>query len=78
VDFLPAGGAAAPAPTKGRAIDHIGFDVKDLEVFVKKLAASGVTVEAPYRNMPNFDLKIAFIVDPVGTRIELTEGLTGK
>ena len=23
-------------------------------------------------------LKIAFIVDPVGTRIELTEGLTGK
>ena len=38
----------------------------------------GVTVEIPYREMPNLDLKVAFITDPVGTRIELTEGLRGK
>ena len=77
VDFLPASGPM-PAPTKGRSIDHIGFEVKNLEAFVKQLQADGVTVEVPYRAMPNLDLKIAFIVDPIGTRIELTEGLRGK
>jgi catechol 2,3-dioxygenase-like lactoylglutathione lyase family enzyme len=78
VDFLPATGPMPPIPTKGRAIDHIGFEVKNLEAFVKKLQANGVTVETPYREMPNLDLKLAFILDPVGTRIELTEGLRGK
>jgi len=37
-----------------------------------------VKFDAPYREMPNFGLKIAFILDPIGTRIELTEGLAGK
>jgi catechol 2,3-dioxygenase-like lactoylglutathione lyase family enzyme len=78
VDFLNSTAATAPAATKGRVLDHIGFEVKNLEAFVGKLQASGVTVESPFRNMPNLDLKIAFIVDPVGTRIELTEGLAGK
>src|SRR5215831_17730594 len=76
VDFLPA--RMPPAPTKGRAIDHVGFEVKNLEAFVKKLQADGVTIDAPYRDLPNLGLKLAFIVDPVGTRIELTEGLAGK
>ena len=76
VDFLPA--QMAPAPTKGRAIDHIGFEVKNLEGFMKKLQDEGVTVEIPYRDVPNIGLKIGFVTDPVGTRIELTEGLTGK
>ena len=78
VDFLTANAPTPPVPTKGRAIDHIGFEVRNLEAFVRQLQADGVTIEAPYRNMPNLDLKIAFIVDPVGTRIELTEGLRGK
>ena len=78
IDFLPAGGSAMPVPTKGRVIDHIGFEVMNLEPFVKRLQADGVTVEIPYRSMPNLDLKVAFIVDPAGTRIELTEGLRGK
>jgi catechol 2,3-dioxygenase-like lactoylglutathione lyase family enzyme len=78
VDFLPANGPMPPAPTKGRALDHIGFEVKNLEAFVKQLQADGVTVEIPYRAMPNLDLKTAFIVDPIGTRIELTDGLRGK
>src|SRR5262249_2967274 len=43
VDFLSA--QMPPAPTKGRTIDHIGFEVKNLEAFVKKLQADGVTVE---------------------------------
>jgi len=71
--------AAAQAPTKGRAIDHIGFEVKNLEEFCKKLQAQGITFETPYRDLTaQLGLKIAFIADPVGTRIELTEGLAGK
>jgi catechol 2,3-dioxygenase-like lactoylglutathione lyase family enzyme len=66
------------APTKGRALDHIGFEVKNLEAFCKKLQADGYTFEIPYRDVPQLGLKIAFLVDPEGTRIELTEGLAAK
>jgi catechol 2,3-dioxygenase-like lactoylglutathione lyase family enzyme len=66
------------AATKGRSLDHIGFEVKELEAFCKKLAADGVTFETPFREVPAIGLKIAFVVDPAGTRIELTEGLAGK
>jgi catechol 2,3-dioxygenase-like lactoylglutathione lyase family enzyme len=75
VDVMKA--QAAPAPTKGRTLDHIGFEVKNLEAFCKKLAADGVTFDMAYREIPQLaGLKIAFIVDPNGTRIELTEGLS--
>ena len=66
------------AATKGRSLDHIGFEVKDLEGFYKKLAADGVTFEGPIRDVPAIGLKIVFLVDPAGTRIELTEGLAGR
>jgi catechol 2,3-dioxygenase-like lactoylglutathione lyase family enzyme len=69
---------AAQAATKGRSLDHIGFEVKDLEAFVKKLAADGVTFEMPFRDVPGIGLKIAFLIDPAGTRIELTQGLAGR
>ena len=63
---------------QGRSIDHIGFEIKGLEAFCKKLEAAGVTFEVPYREVAQLGLKLAFIVDPVGTRIELTEGLAGR
>ena len=66
------------AATKGRSLDHIGFEVKGLEAFCKKLAADGVTFETPFRDVPRVGLKIAFLIDPAGTRIELTEGLAGR
>jgi catechol 2,3-dioxygenase-like lactoylglutathione lyase family enzyme len=69
---------AAQAPTKGRSLDHIGFEVKNLEVFCKQLEADGVKFEMPFRDVPAIGLKIAFLADPEGTRIELTEGLAGK
>ena len=60
----------------GRAIDHIGFEVKNLEAFTKKLAAQGTKLDEPIRSVPAAkNLKITFITDPWGTRIELTEGL---
>lgn len=74
LSFSP--GTTPPLPTKGRAIDHIGFEVKDLESFVKSLEAKGITLEGPIRQVPNTKLKIAFLTDPWGTYIELTEGLS--
>jgi catechol 2,3-dioxygenase-like lactoylglutathione lyase family enzyme len=74
VDFRKA--QQPEAPTKGRSLDHIGFEVRNLEAFCKKLEADGVKLEVSYREMPQLGgLKLAFLIDPEGTRIELTEGL---
>ncbi len=60
--------------TEGAAIDHIGFEFEDLEAFCKQLEARGIAFDVPYREIPSIELKIAFITDPAGVRIELTEG----
>jgi catechol 2,3-dioxygenase-like lactoylglutathione lyase family enzyme len=68
----------SPAPTlgtEGRALDHIGFEVRDLETFTRKLEADGIPLTVSYRRVPALDIAIAFIKDPWGTNIELTEGL---
>ncbi len=65
----------ATAPTAGRALDHIGFEVKNLPAFLKTLEAQGITPSTPYRRLEALDIGLAFIVDPWGTTIELTEGL---
>ena len=49
--------------------------MKNLEAFVSSLEAKGIKIEAPIRQVPNTKLKIAFLTDPWGTYIELTEGL---
>ncbi len=61
--------------TKGRSLDHIGFEVSNLEGFVSSLEAKGIKMDAPVRQVPNTKVKIAFLTDPWGTYIELTEGL---
>ena len=66
------------APTKGRSLDHIGFEVKNLEAFVKNLEAQGVKMDVAPRQVPNTNIKIAFLTDPWGTYIELTEGLAPR
>ena len=63
--------------TQGRALDHIGFEVKNLEEFTKKLEAMGIKLERPYTKVPALNIAIAFIRDPWGTYIELTKGSTG-
>jgi predicted enzyme related to lactoylglutathione lyase len=63
------------AGTQGRALDHIGFEVKNLEAFTKKLESEGIKLAVPYRPVPALGIAIAFITDPWGTYIELTEGL---
>jgi predicted enzyme related to lactoylglutathione lyase len=61
--------------TTGRALDHIGFEVKNLEAFTKQLQAQGITLDRPYTKVPELGIAIAFIKDPWGTNIEMTEGL---
>lgn len=78
VDFSFRRTDAPQAATKGRSLDHIGFEVKGLEAFTKKLAADGLTFDVPFRDVPAIGLKIAFVLDPAGTRIELTEGLAAR
>lgn len=63
-------------PTKGRALDHIGFEIKDLESLCQKLAANGVKFDRPFTKRPDLGVSLAFITDPWGTQIELTQGLT--
>ena len=68
----------SPAPTvgtTGRAIDHIGFEIKNLEAFTKQLEAQGIKLDRPYTKVPALGIAIAFIKDPWGTNIEMTEGL---
>ncbi len=68
----------AMEPTQGRAIDHIGFEVADMDAFAAKMRAEGIEFDVEPREIPQIELKIAFITDPIGTYIEITEGLAGK
>jgi glucose/arabinose dehydrogenase/extradiol dioxygenase family protein len=71
--------SAAPkptVPTKGRMLDHIGFEIRGLAAFCKRLEAMGVTLDVPYSKGPA-GIATAVLTDPWGTSIELTEGLRG-
>jgi catechol 2,3-dioxygenase-like lactoylglutathione lyase family enzyme len=64
--------ATAQVTTKGRVLDHIGFDIKDLQAFIKKLEANGIKLDRPYTKQDSGGA-LAFITDPWGTYIELNE-----
>jgi catechol 2,3-dioxygenase-like lactoylglutathione lyase family enzyme len=68
------GGGRTSVPMKGRTLEHIGLEVRNLEAFCRRLESMGVKFDAPYRK--NADgIATATLVDPWGTSIELTEGL---
>jgi catechol 2,3-dioxygenase-like lactoylglutathione lyase family enzyme len=60
------------APTRGRVLDHIGFDVKDHPAFIRKIEAEGIKLDEPVRKAPSGST-ITYITDPWGTRIEIIE-----
>jgi len=62
-------------PSKGRALDLIGFEVTNLEAFCKKLEANGFKLDQPYSKSRHKSFASAELTDPWGTSIELTEGL---
>jgi catechol 2,3-dioxygenase-like lactoylglutathione lyase family enzyme len=59
-------------PTKGRVLDHIGFDVTDLDATAKRLAANGIMLDREIVTQPNGG-KLTFVHDQWGTGIELNE-----
>jgi catechol 2,3-dioxygenase-like lactoylglutathione lyase family enzyme len=75
LNFNFSGDAKSLAPSKGRLLDHIGFEVKNLQAFCKKLEANGVKFDKPYKKQRS-GMATAYLTDPWGTYIELTEGVT--
>jgi catechol 2,3-dioxygenase-like lactoylglutathione lyase family enzyme len=61
VDFLPA--KTAPKPSRGAAIDHLGFEARDLKAFAQRVQTLGIPLD-----------RAAFLTDPAGTLIEMIEG----
>ena len=63
-------------PTAGRSLDHVGFDVKNLPDFLKRMEAEGVTITQGL-TASNFvsTMRVSFIADPWGTKMEITEGI---
>lgn len=66
-------GANRAVPTKGRAVDHIGFEVKNWDSYMG--SAKAFTFESAPMEASELRIKSVFLTDPWGTRIELTEGL---
>src|SRR5882672_5738966 len=64
---------AKQVPTRGRVLDHIGFDVKDHAAFVQKITAEGIKLDEGPRTNPQGGNTITYITDPWGTRIELVQ-----
>jgi hypothetical protein len=66
---------ASPRPKAPRVAPraaHTGFDVKDLNSFIKTLEASNIKLDRPY-TVNGGGVGIAFITDPWGTYIEINE-----
>lgn len=59
--------------TSGRAVEHVGFEVRNLQAFCDELVAKGIELTRPY--YVEDGIGFAVITDPWGTVIELTEGI---
>lgn len=66
----------AVVATRGRRLDHVGFEVQGLAAFCRRLEAMGVIFDVPFAADRGPGASAAF-TDPWGTSIELTEGLRG-
>lgn len=74
VDVMDARGEA-PQGSRGAAIDHIGFEVADMSAFAARMEALGVAFDLEPTRVESIGLTVAFLTDPVGTYVEVTEGL---
>ena len=62
------------APTRGRVLDHFGFDVNDHAAVVKRLEGEGIKLDQPVGKGATGNT-ITYITDPWGTRIEIVQRL---
>lgn len=75
--LAPLGSQKGPgAPTKGRLMDSIGFDLTNLQAYCAKVQASGVTFDVPYGRDAELGVLAATLTDPWGVTMRLTEGLS--
>lgn len=65
----------ATVATKGRMLDHVGFEVVRLKEFCRRLEGMGVKFDEPF-TAGRDGVSRARFTDPWGTSIELTEGLS--
>ena len=61
------------APTKGRVLDHIGFEIDHLEAYCKKQEASGVKFDDQFY-VAAHNIGTRHLTDPWGTSMELKDG----
>ncbi|MDR2213541.1 MAG: VOC family protein [Pseudomonadales bacterium] len=74
VDILGINGPE-PQGSHSGVLDHIGFEVADMAAFADHLKEQGLTFEVEPMRIEGLDLTIAFLTDPAGTYIEVTDGL---
>jgi len=60
-------------PTAGEAVQ--GFMTEDLEAVVERALAHGGSAPDPIRSIPEFGIKVAFVLDPEGHVNEVIEML---
>lgn len=63
------------APTKGHSLGLLGFEVKDLQDFVKRYQASGAKLDGNVATSAAANLSVVQLTDPWGTSIEVSQGL---
>jgi catechol 2,3-dioxygenase-like lactoylglutathione lyase family enzyme len=81
INFLPTqpGGGSltllAFADAEGPRRDELilGFTTSDIEAFVDRVKAAGGRLTDPIRVMPEHGIRVAFVEDPEGHRIEVVQ-----
>jgi len=63
------------APTKGHSLGLLGFEVKDLQDFVKRYQDSGAKLDGNVATNAAAKLSVVQLTDPWGTSIEVSQGL---
>ncbi|MFG2960992.1 VOC family protein [Streptomyces sp. NPDC048291] len=62
-----------PKPVPGEAV--LGFSVPDLDDTVRRVVEAGGSVAEPPREVAGFGIRVAFVLDPEGHRLELVQPL---
>ncbi|HEX5000378.1 MAG TPA: VOC family protein, partial [Terriglobia bacterium] len=62
------------APTKGRAVGLLGFEVTDIQAFVKNYQDSGAKLDMNVATNSAAQLSVVQLTDPWGTSIEVSQG----
>jgi len=64
-------------PTKTGFFGHIGFEVEDIDAWIKRLEAEGVQFTLRFRDVKfeneKMAVKVSFFLDPSGIPLELVE-----